>query len=160
LRNLRLEEIRQQPHLDAFELANLDGLLDLAEIGVLGAEDDAIGGVLVQQVGQALDGGVVEVEFGDDFDLPSDALLQLRFHARGILVRADDEEASLELLAAERGFAPAPDGLLLGQKQQPGDGAEEDDDGAGQLHLEEEEQDDDAQHGQGAGLARLPRRLA
>ena len=75
-RDLRLEEVRDQPDLDALEFAGADGGLDLLEVGAVGADDDAAGGVFVQHLNQPLDGGLVEVQLVHDVN----AVERVRVH--------------------------------------------------------------------------------
>ena len=47
--DLRVEKIGGEPYLDALEIAGVDDLLDLVELGVAGVDEDDVGGVLVHQ---------------------------------------------------------------------------------------------------------------
>jgi hypothetical protein len=73
--DLGLEEIGDQPDLDAFEFAGLDDLFQLAEDGIAGGENDTVGGLLVEEADQGLSmGSLVGVDFADDADAVAVAL--------------------------------------------------------------------------------------
>ena len=114
-----------------------------AEISVLGAENDAVGRVLMEQVHQLVDGRLVQVELGQNLDAVAGRRRQMLVQAGGILGRSHQDQVV---------SATAPWATLLSTQRRTSSSlsmtrpklmrAEQNDDGAGQLLVEQEPEDD------------------
>src|SRR5262249_2978154 len=110
--NLRLEEISHKPCLNAFQFARMDRSLDLLEVSVLGADDDSIDRVLMQQLNQLVDACVVEVGHRCDDDILFRMSFDFVFYPAGFLFRANQYEVARRLLTGELALEEESDQLL------------------------------------------------
>ena len=102
-RNLGGEKIGEEPDLDAFEFADPDDVFDLLKIGVLGVQNHAVGGMVVEHLDELRD-RVGQVELGDDGDGFISPPFEFLAHAGGFGFGADEDEAVFVLALGRTGF--------------------------------------------------------
>ena len=64
--DLGVEKIGSKPHLDAFQFAGVNDLLDSVELGVAGVDEDNVGRVFVHLAQEVVDRLAVDVELEHD----------------------------------------------------------------------------------------------
>ena len=87
-RDLRSKKVGHEPGIDALEFADFDDAFDPLEIRLFGADDDAAGGMLVEQFNELLQGGFDKVKLAHDFDAFVGLLFPVPWRIRAISLLA------------------------------------------------------------------------
>src|SRR5439155_1511282 len=141
---------------DVLKFASLNGLFDLAEIGVISVEDNAVGRMLVHQFDQFVDAALVQIQFSRDLDYFESAV-QIRAHPVGIFPRSDEKDAALELELGEFAVKSGAKQFFAEVNENEADHAEKDNDETRErVHAEKEHHKDDAEGHKGAALQKQP----
>src|SRR5208282_3138460 len=103
-RDLRSKKVGHEPGIDALELADFDDAFDPLEIRLFGVDDDAAGGMLVEQFNEPLQWCSGKVKLAYDFDALVGLLFQVMAHPGNFVARADKDETAFVLRLGEFAF--------------------------------------------------------
>ena len=67
-REAGFKKVSHEPGFESFQFTSLNGFLDFTRIGVPGVDDNARGGMLVEQMCEPIHGVGIEIQFADNFD--------------------------------------------------------------------------------------------
>ena len=112
-RDLRSEKVGDEPGLDALEFADFDDAFDPLEIRLFGADDDAAGGMLVEQFNESLQRRFDKVKLAHDFDAFVGLLFQFMAQPGNFVAGADQDETAFVLRLGEFAFVNGTQNFFL-----------------------------------------------